>query len=135
MTAYTIGVDFGTNSVRAIVANCANGSTVGTVVFDYPSGDAGILGDYLEGLRESIRGALDDAGGESGFSPSAVIGLGVDTTGSTPIPVDARLRPLALDPSWEGNLAAQAKFENGVLEITLAKKEPEKPKEINVEIG
>ncbi len=121
MTAYTIGVDFGTNSVRAIVANCANGSTVGTAVFDYPSGDAGIMvdpgdphlarqhpGDYLEGLRESIRGALDDAGGESGFSPSAVIGLGVDTTGSTPIPVDARLRPLALDPSWEGNLAAHA---------------------------
>jgi L-ribulokinase len=37
-----------------------------------------------------------------------VIGLGVDTTGSTPIPVDARNRPLAFEARWKANLAAQA---------------------------
>lgn len=121
MRAFTLGLDFGTNSVRAVVASCTNGSTVGTAVFDYPSGESGILvnprdphlarqnpGDYLEGLRESVRGALVDAEGEPGFSPDAVIGIGVDTTGSTPMPLDAEARPLALDPRWEGNLAAHA---------------------------
>ena len=37
-----------------------------------------------------------------------MIGIGVDTTGSTPIPVDAQNRPLALDPRWQANLAAHA---------------------------
>lgn len=121
MSPFTLGLDFGTNSVRAVVASCSDGSTVGTSVFDYPSGENGVLidprdphlarqhpGDYLEGLRESIRGALRDAGGKPGFSPEAVIGIGVDTTGSTPIPVDGRARPLALDARWAGNLAAYA---------------------------
>jgi L-ribulokinase len=42
------------------------------------------------------------------FSRAGVIGIGVDTTGSTPLPVDGRARPLALDPRWQGNLAAHA---------------------------
>jgi L-ribulokinase len=117
---YTIGIDFGTNSVRAVVVNCADGQLVGTSVFDYPSGDQGVLldpkdphlarqnpADYLAGLRESVTGALA-AVTEPGFSPHAVIGIGVDTTGSTPLPVDARMRPLALDPHWSSNLAAHA---------------------------
>ena len=121
MSAFTIGLDFGTNSVRAVVANCADGSTVGTAVFDYPSGENGVLidprdphlarqnpADYVAGLGESIRGALADAGGTAGFSPDAVIGIGVDTTGSTPLPVDAEARPLPLDPKWADNLAAHA---------------------------
>ena len=117
---YTIGIDFGTNSVRAVVVNCADGRLVGTSVFDYPSGEQGVLldpkdphlarqnpADYLAGLRESVMGALA-AVTEPGFSPDAVIGIGVDTTGSTPLPVDARMRPLALDPRWSSNLAAHA---------------------------
>ena len=43
-----------------------------------------------------------------GFSRDRVIGIGVDTTGSTPLPVDAQARPLALDPRWKDNLAAHA---------------------------
>ncbi len=121
MSAFTLGLDFGTNSVRAVVASCADGSIVGTAVYDYPSGDGGVLtdlrdphlarqnpGDYLKGLGESVRGALADARGKPGFSPEAVLGIGVDTTGSTPLPVDARARPLALDPAWAANLAAHA---------------------------
>ena len=119
--SFTIGVDFGTNSVRAIVADCASGRLLGTSVFDYPSGDRGVLldardphlarqnpADYLAGLRASIDGALIEADREVGFSRDRVIGIGVDTTGSTPLPVDAHARPLALDPQWQHTLAAQA---------------------------
>ncbi|HVH57071.1 MAG TPA: ribulokinase [Vicinamibacterales bacterium] len=121
MASYTIGIDYGTNSVRAIVVDCSNGATVGTSVFDYPSGDHGVLlnpkdphlarqnpADYLSGLRSSVRGALAEAGTNREFTPDRVIGIGVDTTGSTPLPVDANCRPLALDPKWTANLAAHA---------------------------
>jgi L-ribulokinase len=121
VASYTIGIDYGTNSVRAIVVDCSNGATAGTSVFDYPSGDRGVLlnpkephlarqnpADYLAGLKASVRGALDDAGSRPGFDPDRVIGIGVDTTGSTPLPVDANFRPLALDPKWTANLAAHA---------------------------
>ena len=119
--AFTIGVDYGTNSVRAVVVDCGTGRTVATHVFDYPSGEQGILldprdphlarqhpGDYVEGLRASVTRALEAADADTDFSRAAVIGIGVDTTGSTPMPVDARARPLALDPRWASNLAAQA---------------------------
>jgi L-ribulokinase len=121
MSTYTIGIDYGTNSVRAIVVDCSNGATVGTSVFDYPSGDHGVLlnpkdphlarqnpADYLSGLRSSVRGALAEARTNREFTPDRVIGIGVDTTGSTPLPVDANCRPLALDPKWTANLAAHA---------------------------
>ena len=119
--AYTIGIDNGTNSVRAIVVDIADGRVMGTRVFDYPSGDQGVLldpkqphlarqspADYLEGLRVSVGGALKAADAEPGFSRDRVIGIGVDTTGSTPLPVDAQARPLAMDPRWQDNLAAHA---------------------------
>jgi len=118
---YTIGVDYGTNSVRALVVGCGDGREVGTAVFDYPSGDHGILldpkdphlarqnpADYVAGLEASVAGALAAAEKTPGFSRGDVIGIGVDTTGSTPMPVDASCRPLALDPRWKANLAAHA---------------------------
>ncbi len=119
--SYTIGIDYGTNSVRAVVVRCADGRTVGTSVVNYPSGDQGVLldpkdphlarqhpADYLKGLQASVTGALTEAAKVDGFSPAHVIGIGVDTTGSTPLPVDERAQPLALDPKWESNLAAHA---------------------------
>jgi L-ribulokinase len=119
--AFTVGVDFGTNSVRAIVVNCRDGHTLGTKVFPYPSGDRGVLlkasdpnlarqnpADYIEGLRASVNGALSAAERTPGFARRHVIGIGADTTGSTPLPVDANARPLALDPRWRNHLAAQA---------------------------
>ena len=119
--AYTIGVDFGTNSVRAIVVDTADGRTLGTSVFNYPSGHQGILldprdphfarqnpADYVEGLRASVSGALAEADRDPVFSRDRVIGIGSDTTGSTPMPVDAHARPLALDPKWRDNPNAHA---------------------------
>ena len=118
---YTIGVDFGTNSTRAIVVSCADGRVLGTSVCEYLSGDRGVLtdprdphlarqhpGDYLVALRSSVGRALAEAERTTGFSRAAVVGIGADTTGSTPMPVDAKARPLALDAKWRDHLAAQA---------------------------
>src|SRR5579863_1954970 len=116
---FTLGVDFGTNSVRALVVRCSDGAEFGSRVVDYPSGAQGVLldpkngllarqhpGDYLYGLEESIRGALAEAGRKPDFAPSQVVGIGLDSTGSSPIPVDAQNRPLALSNRWKGNLDA-----------------------------
>jgi L-ribulokinase len=118
---YAIGLDYGTNSVRALIVNTATGEEIGTHVFDYPHGEAGILlnakdpnlarqhpADYVEGIAASVRGALRDAAGRNGFSPEAVIGIGVDTTGSTPLPVDAKGEPLAFQAEFKDDLAAMA---------------------------
>ena len=117
---FTLGVDFGTNSVRALVVRCSDGAEFGSRVVDYPSGAQGVLldpkdgllarqhpGDYLFGLEESITGALAEAGRKPDFDPSKVLGIGLDSTGSSPIPVDAQNRPLALSDRWRANLDAQ----------------------------
>ena len=118
---YSIGLDYGSNSVRALVIDCQTGEECGVVVCDYPSGAAGVLtdpanphvarqspADFVNGLTEAVPQALAQARSVPGFSASRVIGIGVDTTGSTPIPVDARLQPLAADPLFAGNLNAMA---------------------------
>jgi L-ribulokinase len=117
---FALGVDFGTNSVRALVVRCSDGAEYGSRVVDYPSGAEGVLldpidghlarqypGDYLFGLEESIKGALAEASRKPDFDASKVVGIGVDTTGSSPLPVDAGNRPLALSERWKDNLAAQ----------------------------
>ncbi len=117
---FTLGIDYGTNSVRALVVRCRDGAEFGSCVVNYPSGHQGVLldpkdhplarqhpGDYLVGLEKSVRGALAAAKKKRGFDAADVIGIGVDTTGSSPIPVDARNVPLALDQKWKKNLAAQ----------------------------
>jgi L-ribulokinase len=118
--AFTLGIDFGTNSVRAVVVDCANGQEIGSCVIDYPSGKRGVLldprdpnlarqhpGDYFYGLEESVRGALEAASAVVGFRRDAVIGIGVDTTGSSPLPVDGQNRPIGMAPELKDNLAAQ----------------------------
>jgi L-ribulokinase len=117
---YTLGIDFGTNSARALVVRCRDGAELGTCVAAYRSGRQGVLldprdthlarqypGDYLVAMEESVLGALKAAAKTRGFSASEVVGVGVDTTGSSPIPVDRENRPLALQRKWRRNLAAQ----------------------------
>ncbi len=118
---YALGVDYGTNSVRTLVVDVADGSEIASCVTNYPSGQAGILldpkdpnlarqnpADYVTGLYKSVRAALKAAGRHRGFRPEAVAGIGIDTTGSTPIPVDRQGTPLAMKPEFEKDLAAQA---------------------------
>lgn len=117
MTRYALGLDYGTNSCRAVVLDLDQGLAVGDAVYDYTAGELGVLtdprdpnvarqdpDDYVRGLEVSVRGALEAAS----IDPQQVVGIGVDTTGSTPIPVDARNRPLALDPRFREELAAHA---------------------------
>ena len=77
-------------------------------------------GDYLTGAEITIRKALAQAKRTvTGFKPDHVVGLGVDTTGSTPMPVDTRGRALAFDKRFARNPAAMAwlwKDHTGVLE-------------------
>ncbi|HXI34269.1 MAG TPA: FGGY family carbohydrate kinase, partial [Gemmatimonadales bacterium] len=119
--AYTLGLDFGTNSVRAVVVDCADGQALGTAVAGFASGDRGVIldardphlarqhpGDYLTGLERAAGDALAQAESQHGFSRNDVVGIGSDTTGSTPLPVDANCVPLALDKRWRDHPAAQA---------------------------
>ncbi|WP_298351665.1 ribulokinase [Runella sp.] len=109
---YVIGVDYGTDSVRALVVNTQTGETVGTNVFEYPRWKKGLYCepaisqfrqhplDYLEGLEQSIQGAL---AGVSEEVRQNIKGISVDTTGSTPVAVDEDGTPLALLPDFAEN--------------------------------
>src|ERR1700693_3196113 len=107
--AFTLGIDCGTNSVRALFVDVSDGRELATCVVDYPSGKQGILldsrdanlarqhpGDYLFGLEKAVLGALEQASKEPAFSAGEIIGIGVDTTGSSPLPVDKSNVPLGL---------------------------------------
>jgi len=109
---YVIGLDYGTDSVRALVVNTGNGETVGTSVFEYPRWKMGSYCDtaayrfrqhpldYIEGLEHSIKGALKD------LSPviiDNIEGITVDTTGSTPVAVDRHGVPLSMKPDFKND--------------------------------
>jgi len=110
--SYTIGVDFGTDSVRALVVDARTGREMGTHVFEYPRWKEGKYCDpsanrfrqhpldYLEGLEVSIVGALEQC--EPGVAEQ-VVGISVDTTGSTPVAVSREGVPLSLLPGFEKN--------------------------------
>ncbi|MEY3897844.1 MAG: hypothetical protein RLZZ214_3365, partial [Verrucomicrobiota bacterium] len=118
---YTIGLDYGTNSARALVVDCADGREIGTAVVDYPSGNQGILlkasdhhlarqspADYVFALEKATLLALEAArAAEPEFSNDQVVGIGMDGTGSSPLPVDQTNKPLADAPGFSGNLNAQ----------------------------
>ena len=110
---YTIGLDYGTNSVRALIVNVANGAEVAAAVWTYAHGTQGVIlsrdpnlarqhpADYVTGAEITIKQALAAAKKSvKGFSADQVIGIGVDTTGSTPLPVDANGQPLAFQKKF-----------------------------------
>ena len=112
MKDYVIGVDFGSDSVRAIVVDARNGENIGAGVCEYPRWMAGKYSDasnlifrqhpqdYLDAFVSSVRGALEDAGPEAA---NQVRALAIDTTGSTPAPVNEQGVPLALLPEFQDN--------------------------------
>ena len=118
---YSIGLDYGTNSVRTIIVNVANGHEVAGAVWNYAHGHEGVIlsrdpnlarqhpADYVTGAELTIRKALATAKRTvRGFRADDIIGIGVDTTGSTPLPVDREGRPLAFDRRFTKNPAAMA---------------------------
>src|SRR5690606_1157144 len=109
---YVIGVDFGTDSVRSVLVSTETGEELATSVFEYPRWKAGLYCDtarnqfrqhpldYVEGITHTVRACVDQVGPAIA---QQVIGLSVDTTGSTPVAVDERGVPLALLPEFSEN--------------------------------
>jgi L-ribulokinase len=121
MAKYTIGLDYGTNSVRALVVDIANGAEVGSAVRVYEHGTEGVIysrdpnlarqhpADYLDAAEIVIKAALAESAKKvKGFKAEQVIGIGVDTTGSTPLPVDENGTALAMTKKFAKNPAAMA---------------------------
>lgn len=112
MAKYTIGLDYGSDSVRSLIVNVETGEEVASVVFNYPRWQKQEYcnahdnrfrqhpKDYLEGLEYTIVEALKQA--PKGVAGN-VVGISVDTTGSTPVAVDENGTPLSLTPGFEEN--------------------------------
>src|ERR1700754_4351034 len=112
MDQFVIGVDFGTDSVRSIIVNTADGKEIASSVFYYPRWKQGLYCnagqqrfrqhplDYVEGLEATIKGCIEKAGADIA---SKIKAISVDTTGSTPVAADATGTPLALVPGFETN--------------------------------
>ncbi len=123
MDQYVIGVDFGTLSARALVARVGDGREMGVGVLAYPHGviDSTLPttgqrlpadwalqdpADYLEALRVAVSTAIADAGAD----PGSIVGVGVDFTASTMLPVTEDGTPLASLSEFRENPHAYAKL-------------------------
>jgi L-ribulokinase len=125
VASYAIGVDFGTGSGRAILVDVADGRQLGTAVSEYSHGviddvlplDEGHVvlppdwalqdpEDYLRVFQEAIPAVLRD----SGVNPAEVIGLGIDFTACTMLPVTADGTPLSMIPAYRANPHAWVKL-------------------------
>jgi L-ribulokinase len=117
---YSIGLDFGTNSCRSLIVNLRSGKEIATDVFNYPTGESGILidpkdpnlarqhpRDYLDGISVTIPRLIRRARkADREFDPDDIVGIGIDTTGSSPMPVDRDGTPLAFSKEFRKNLNA-----------------------------
>lgn len=112
MTAYALGLDYGTDSVRALLVDALTGEEVASNVVYYPRWKKGLYCvpakdqfrqhplDYLESLEQVVQGLwqLAPAG-----AAQQVVGISFDTTGSTPVAVDSEGVALALKPEFADN--------------------------------
>ncbi len=109
---FVIGVDYGTDSVRSVIADASNGTEIASSVFNYPRWKVSMYcnasanqfrqhpKDYIEGLEFTIKDCLQKAGKEVSEN---IKGISVDTTGSTPVAVDKTGTPLSLLNGFEEN--------------------------------
>lgn len=119
---YTIGVDFGTLSARAVLLEVPSGREAAAAVYEYPHGvmdeqlpsgrrlpqDWALQNpqDYLEALGHTIPAVLREAD----VSPDDVIGVGTDFTACTVLPVKADGTPLCFLPQWKDEPHAYVKL-------------------------
>ena len=123
MSKYTIGVDFGTESGRAVLVDVADGKEIATAVYPYSHGvideklpDTEIRlepdwalqdpQDYVRVFQNTIPAVLK----ESGVNPDDVIGLGIDFTACTMLPVKADGTPLCDLPEYRSHPHAWVKL-------------------------
>jgi len=104
-----LGIDYGTDSCRAIVIDASNGSELAQAVAPYPRWSKGLYCspsenrfrqhplDYIESLEAAMKGLGEKLGSKA---LSSIAGIGIDTTGSTPCAVDALGTPLSLKPEF-----------------------------------
>jgi len=109
---YVVGVDFGTDSVRAVLVDTSNGKELASYVYYYPRWKRGEFCnpasnqfrqhplDYIEGLEHTIRNCVQQV---DSIVAANIVGISVDTTGSTPVAVDRNGTPLALLPEFSNN--------------------------------
>ncbi|HEY0053873.1 MAG TPA: ribulokinase [Pedobacter sp.] len=109
---YVFGVDYGTDSVRSVLADAANGEEIASAIYYYPRWKQGLFCnpsknqfrqhplDYIEGIECTIKECLLKTGSEIARNVKAI---SIDTTGSTPVAVDDTGTPLALKPEFENN--------------------------------
>ncbi|MGC4001147.1 MAG: ribulokinase [Anaeromyxobacter sp.] len=109
---FVVGLDFGTDTVRAVVVDAADGAVAGVAVRPYPRWARGLYCDprenrfrhhpldYLESMEAATKAALEAAGP---VAAARVRAVSADTTGSTPVLADRAGRPLALTPGFEEN--------------------------------
>jgi L-ribulokinase len=123
MPKYTIGIDFGTESGRALLVDVADGREVATCVHPYANGviDEKLPGtdirlepdwalqdpnDWLEVFKRAVPAVL----AESGVDPTDVIGLGIDFTACTMLSTRADGTPLCFLPEWRNHPNAWPKL-------------------------
>ena len=118
---YAIGLDFGTASARAVALDTATGDELATTVSPYAGGRGGVITDdadpnlarqepqdYADALELTLAGVVAQLAHQGALEHGRVIGIGVATTGSTPLPLDGSARPLALDERFRTDPAAKA---------------------------
>ena len=106
---YVIGIDYGSDSCRSVIVDTADGSIIASEVFPYPRWQQGLYCDpaasqfrqhpldYIEGLEATVQGALAKA---PEGTADAIVGITIDTTGSTPVAVNEQGTPLSLLPEF-----------------------------------
>lgn len=115
MSNYVIGVDYGTDSVRSVIVDTADGREIASSTFYYPRWKKGLYCnnsrqqfrqhplDYIEGLEQSVTDCIQQTRGDVAKNIRAI---SVDTTGSTPVAVNDKGVPLALTAPFENNANA-----------------------------
>jgi len=121
MKKYTIGIDFGTLSARAVLLDLEKGNEVAVSEYKYPHA---VMSDNINGVKldensafqhpqdyiEALSYTTKDVVKQAHIKVEQVVGIGVDFTGCTMLPVDADFKPLCMQDEFKNNPMAYVKL-------------------------